>query len=195
MRNTFWFGAVLVVAALGVVGGCKSDLRLASRSALSGGMWTVKIQSSAFQDSQPIPAKYTQEGENLSPPLKWSKGPSGLKEWILIVEDADTRIDGDGNPAVHWMAYKIPGSVTELPEGAATAAKFAQGKNYLGENGYAGPIASEKRHRYFFQIFAVDTEQTFAPGITRAELAKQLKGFVLSKGMLIGTYQSPAKQK
>src|SRR5437867_3429960 len=114
---TIAFCAVCAVCAmLGLsLAGCSAESKLASNSDLSGGLWGVALHSAAFKHMEAIPEKYTQEGMNLSPPLNWSKGPSLLKEWALIVEDADAKMP-DGRPAAHWMVYKIPASVTELPE-------------------------------------------------------------------------------
>lgn len=194
MRTGLIAGVVLVAA--GLVAGCSAESKLASKSALSGGLWTVKVQSPAFKHEGEIPEKYTQEGMNVSPPLKWSAGPAGVKEWVVIVEDADNKVTGGaekGRPTLHWMVYGIPGNVHELPEGAASQVTYLQGKNYKGETGYAGPMPPPgKKHRYYFQVFALDSEQSFAPGMTRTQLAEKFKGNVLSKGQLIGTYTLPS---
>ena len=197
MRNTFLSGVVLVVAVActALLGGCSAEGKLAENSELTGGLWTVKLESPAFKNAEEMPEKYTQDGLNVSPPLKWSGGPSGIKEWAIIVEDADASYkDGPmkGLPLTHWIIYKIPPHVTELPEGASTSTKFPQGKNYKGEIGWAGPKPpSGKKHRYYFQIFALDTEQDWSAGLDRKELGKSFKGVVLSKGHLVGTYMSP----
>lgn len=194
MRSGLLWGVVLVAA--GLVSGCSAEGKLASKSALSGGLWTVKVQSPAFEHQGEIPEKYTQEGMNVSPPLKWSAGPAGVKEWVVIVEDADSKVTQGpekGRPALHWMVYGIPGNVHELPEGAASQGTYLQGKNYSGETGYAGPMPpAGKKHRYYFQVFALDSEQSFTSGMTRTQLAEKLKGHVLSKGQLIGTYTLPS---
>jgi Raf kinase inhibitor-like YbhB/YbcL family protein len=172
--------------------GCSAEGKLASNSELSGGLWGVSLTSTAFKSMEVIPEKYTQDGTNVSPPLKWSKGPSGVKEWVLIVEDADHKADDKDRPAVHWAVFKIPGNVTELPEGASRNMTHPQGKNYLGESGYAGPkLQGDKPHRYFFQIFALDTVQNLPAGADREMVKKNLQGYVLSKGQLVGMYPAP----
>lgn len=194
MRSAFTSRVVLVVTAAVLVG-CSAEGKLASRGKLSGGLWTVMVSSPAFKHEGEIPEKYTKDGLNVSPPLKWSAGPSGLKEWVLIVEDADATArsgSGKGRPLCHWLVYKIPAHVTELGERASESLKYPQGRNYTGESGYAGPNPPKgKKHRYYFQLFALDEVQDFAPGLDGAELVKQFKGHVLSKGQLIGTYTSP----
>src|SRR5690242_14345676 len=86
--------------------GCSAEGKLAANSELSGGLWTVSVTSSAFKYGEAIPEKYTAEGMNVSPPLKWSRGPSGLREWILVVQDADAKMK-EGYPATHWAVFKI----------------------------------------------------------------------------------------
>jgi len=180
--------AVGFLLLVGVGSGCSAEGKLASNSELSGGLWTVAVNSSAFKQGEAIPEKYTADGMNVSPPLKWSKGPSGLKEWVLIVQDADAK-GKEGFPASHWSVFKIPGNVTELPEGASKTIKYPQGVNYEGGTGYAGPNATgSKPHRYYFQLFAVDADQDIANGATREQIIKNFKGHVLSKGILMGTY-------
>jgi len=200
MMRSGWNWVVLLVAcaAACALGGCSPEEKLADRSERLGGLWGVRLSSPAFENGDPIPQQYTQYGQNISPPLKWSAGPSGVKEWILIVEDADKKADKQGRPALHWMVYEIPGTVTELAEGAAgNGLPYPQGKNYLGQVTYAGPKPPKdsKPHRYYFQIFAVDTPQKLAPGLDRQQLMKKFKGHVLTTGEMVGVYPEPKEEK
>jgi len=123
--------AVAVVLLL--VAGCGDASRnLASNGKLSGGLWSIRVTSDAFRDGQAIPAKYTEDGENVSPPLRWSNGPSGTTGYIIVVEDSDS---GRKFPAMHWLVYHIPVGTNELPENASKTANLTQGKNYKGTVG------------------------------------------------------------
>jgi Raf kinase inhibitor-like YbhB/YbcL family protein len=198
MQGTMWrsLGLSAVACLLLVLGaGCSAESKLASNSDLSGGLWTIAVNSSAFKQMEAIPEKYAADGMNTSPPLKWSKGPNLLKEWALIVQDADEKLE-DGYPATLWSVYRIPANVTELPEGASKSMSYPQGKNYKGENGYVGPSAKPgKRHRIYFQVFALDEPQDIPAGADRETIRKLFKGHVLSKGILIGTYTGPEEKK
>jgi len=156
----------------------------------------IKLTSPAFAEGQPIPKKYTGEGEDVSPPLEWSKPPEGTKELVLICDDPDApRKD----PWVHWVIYKIPADAKGLPEGVETAAKpkqpagVLQGKNSWpdGENvGYRGPMPPPgKPHRYFFRLYALDQVLDGPPELTKGELLQKTSGHVLGQGQLMGTYQ------
>jgi Raf kinase inhibitor-like YbhB/YbcL family protein len=169
--------------------GCgSSERKLASNTELSGGLSSLGVSCTAFRDGEAIPRKYTADGENVSPPLRWSGGPTGTKEFVVIVEDPDA--DND-MPAMHWMVYRMPASVRELPEGAsASDGQLVQGRNHTGQTGYAGPNPPKgNRHRYFFQVFALDQSLDLPAGATRAELGKSLERGAIAKGELIGTYQ------
>ncbi len=156
----------------------------------------IKLTSPAFDEGQPIPKKYTGEGEDVSPPLEWSKLPEGTKELALICDDPDApRKD----PWVHWVICKIPADAKGLPEGVEAVAKpkqpagTVQGKNSWpdGENvGYRGPMPPPgKPHRYFFKLLALDQPLDAPPGLTKEALLEKTSGHVLGEGQLLGTYE------
>jgi Raf kinase inhibitor-like YbhB/YbcL family protein len=170
-----------------VVAGCgNADRNLVTNKERSGGLWSISVRSPAFKEGQPIPRKYTEEGENVSPPLKWSNGPSGTTGYVVIVEDPDA---GKKIPALHWLVYQLPASTTELPENASATAGLTQGKNYKGQIGYTGPNPTKgNTHRYFFQVLAVDQTFQLPPGASREDLASAAERGAIAKGRLIGTY-------
>jgi Raf kinase inhibitor-like YbhB/YbcL family protein len=180
-------GAALAAFVVLAVGGCGSAERnLASNSELSGGLWSISVTSPAFRDGQAIPKKYTEDGENVSPPLRWSKGPTGTTGYVLMVEDPDA---GRKQPAMHWLVYRIPVGTNELPENAAATGNLMQGKNYKGTVGYAGPNPPKGNvHHYHFQVFAIDQTGEIGPGATRQDLEKAALRSAIAKGELIGTY-------
>src|SRR6476620_3326731 len=116
-----------LVAFVAVLAGCGPERNLASNKELSGGLWSISVTSPAFRDGEPIPKKYTKDGENISPPLKRSSGPSGTTGYIVIVEDPDAV---KKVPALHWLVYRIPCGTNELPENASASGNLVQGKNY-----------------------------------------------------------------
>lgn len=156
----------------------------------------IRLTSPAFADGQPIPKKYTGEGEDVSPPLEWSNLPEGTKQLALICDDPDApRKD----PWVHWIIYKIPAEAKGLPEGIEAVAKpkqpagAVQGENSWpeGENlGYRGPMPPPgKPHRYFFKLYALDQPLEVPPELAKEELLEKISGHVIGQGQLLGTYQ------
>jgi Raf kinase inhibitor-like YbhB/YbcL family protein len=159
----------------------------------------MKITSPAFEQGREIPARYTCEGEDVSPPLAWSEIPSGAKTLALIVDDPDAPDPAKPQRTyVHWVVYDIPVSAASLKENASKGGMpkgAVQGKNDWGKAEYGGPCPPIGRHRYFFKLYALDTELTGLSAGTKADLERAMKGHVVGNGELIGTYQKAAGKK
>jgi len=158
---------------------------------------SIQVTSTAFEDSQPIPKKYTGEGEDLSPPISWSGLPEGTKELVLICDDPDAPT---AEPWVHWVIYKIPASVTGLPEGIGRKPRLdmpngaLQGKNSwpIGQAiGYRGPMPPPGHgvHHYRFRLYALEARMIVEPGADKKTILDEIRGHVLAEGLLTGTYQ------
>jgi hypothetical protein len=152
---------------------------------------SLTLTSSAFAHQGEIPAKYTCEGKDLSPPLAWSGVPAGAKSLALIVDDPDAP-----DPAapkltwVHWVLYDIPPSATGLPEGAnPLPAGTRAGLNDWQRLGYGGPCPPIGRHRYFHKLYALDAVLPDLGRPDKAKLEAAMKGHVIAQAELIGTYQ------
>jgi len=153
----------------------------------------LSLDSSAFTPNAEVPARFTCEGEDISPPLAWFGGPQHAKSWALIVDDPDAP-----DPAapkrtwVHWVLYNLAGECRELPENAARSGlpePARHGANDWGKATYGGPCPPVGRHRYFFKLFALDTVLPDLHRPTKAQLLAAMQGHVLAEAVLIGTYQ------
>ncbi len=154
----------------------------------------MKLQSSAFAAGEPMPSKYTCEGENVSPPLAWRELPAGTKSLALIVDDPDAP-----DPAapkrvfVHWLVYDLPPEA-ELVEAQKTLpASARQGVNDWNQAAYGGPCPPIGRHRYFFKLYALDCELPDLGRVKKSELEQAMQSHVLGSAELIGTYQKVAR--
>jgi Raf kinase inhibitor-like YbhB/YbcL family protein len=160
---------------------------------------SIKITSTAFQAGGSIPSKYTCEDRDLSPPLAWSGAPPGTKTFALIVDDPDAPDPAKPQRVyVHWVLYNIPAATVALAENASKKGLpkgAVQGKNDWGKAEYGGPCPPIGRHRYFFRLYALDTELTGLSSPTKGDLERVMKGHVLDSGELIGTYQQAAIKK
>jgi Raf kinase inhibitor-like YbhB/YbcL family protein len=153
---------------------------------------SLRITSEAFADNQPIPRKYTGDGENVSPPLHIHGLPQGTKELAVIVDDPDAPRD---EPFVHWIMYKV--HQKDLPEGIPQSAQpgsppgAMQGRNSLGEFGYAGPAPppGHGTHHYRFHVYALDAPLQVPPGVDKKALMTAMMGRVIGDGMIVGTYR------
>lgn len=156
---------------------------------------SIILQTSAFQQTHPIPRKFTGDGDDISPPLSWSGIPSATQELALVVDDPDAPTP---EPWVHWILYKIPPAATSLPEHVlpslhvAAPAGALQGKNSWPKGiGYRGPAPPKGHgvHHYHFKLFALDAPVDLAAGIDKPTLLAAMQGHVIAQGELIGTYQ------
>jgi hypothetical protein len=156
----------------------------------------LKLVSSAFEPNGGIPARYTCEGDDLSPPLAWSGVPAQARSLALIVDDPDAPDPAAPKTTwVHWVLYNLPVGATHLDQGVTPSALPAgtlQGKNDWKRTGYGGPCPPIGRHRYFHKLYALDTQLPDLTQPTKDQLLKAMQGHVLAQGELIGTYQ---KQK
>ena len=158
---------------------------------------TLNLTSPAFAANGSIPAKYTCEGADVSPPLEWSGAPSGAKSFALIVDDPDAPDPAKPQRVyVHWVIYNIPASTTKLPENAAKSglpSEAVQGSNDFGKQSYGGPCPPIGRHRYFFKLYALDTELKGFNNPNKAQLEKAMRGHLVGNAELMGTYQKQKK--
>ena len=166
----------------------RPDMQAADAGALA-------LQSPVFADGRQIPGRYSAYGDDVSPPLAWQAVP-GAKSYALVMEDPDADRPA---PYVHWVAWNIPAGVTALPEGLSTDPRLddpdgmRQGLNDRGAAGYFGPRppAGSGVHHYHVQVFALDSMLDIDPGADRNALLKAMRGHVLARARLVGTYPAP----
>jgi len=149
----------------------------------------MEIKSSAFAHEAFIPAKYTCDGKNISPPLSWSGAPKETKSFALICDDPDAPM----GTWVHWVFFDIPAPVTSLPENVSRSEEIKglgkNGNNTSRRLGYDGPCPPSGIHRYFFKLYALDTVLNLKPGLTKEELLKAMDGHILTEAQLMGRYK------
>ena len=149
----------------------------------------MEIKSSAFGSGEMIPAKYTCDGADFSPPLEWSGSPAGTRSFALICDDPDAPM----GTWVHWVIYDIPPSATMLAEGITREKDLpgggTQGINDFRKIGYGGPCPPGGTHRYFFKLYALDSELGLKPGVTKDQLLKAMRGHILGEAQIMGTYK------
>lgn len=151
------------------------------------------LTSAAFRHLGDIPARYTCDGDDISPPLAWSGVPDGTRSLILIVDDPDAPDPRAPKMTwVHWLLYNLPSSTTNLAEGVAAKglpAGTLEGVNDWKRTGYGGPCPPVGRHRYFHKLYALDSMLSDLGRPTKAKLEKAMHGHVLAQTELIGGYE------
>jgi Raf kinase inhibitor-like YbhB/YbcL family protein len=154
-------------------------------------MMNLRLSSSAFADGGAIPARYTCEGRDVSPPLAWSGVPVGTRSLALIVDDPDAPDPRAPKMTwVHWVVFDLPPTARGLPEAVDASTLpggMREGVNDWKRSGYGGPCPPVGRHRYFHKLYALDTTLELERP-TKAQLETAMRGHVLATAQLIGTY-------
>lgn len=156
---------------------------------------TFEITSDAFEPGGALPVRFTADGLDVSPPLRWSGVPAAARELALILEDFDSR---GPRPFVHWIVYRIPPDVPGLPPGLKHKAgpdlpgEVLFGRNSIDNIGYDGPEPPMGRpHHYHFRLFALDRPVDVEPRPHRDALLKAMHGSVIAEAQLVATYKRP----
>jgi len=160
-----------------------------SETPLGGVAMKIEVSSTAFKEGATIPKQYTGDGKDVSPPLRWSEPPQGTKSFALICDDPDA----PRKTWVHWVLFNIPAQQRELKEAVPAQQELPngakQGKNDFGKIGYGGPAPPPgKPHRYFFKLYALDTQLDLPAGATKDQLVAAMKDHILAEGQLMGLY-------
>ena len=149
------------------------------------------VTSSAFTSGRALDDRYTQNGDNMPPPLAWARGPTGTQSYVVLAEDSGVN---RSEPIVHWIVYNIPGSARNLsleaPMEGALPNGALQGKNAMGKMSYVGPKPpAGQTHPYHFQVFALNTRLDIDPAnADRTAVINAMKGRVIASGDVIGNY-------
>lgn len=141
----------------------------------------MKLTSPAFKQGGAIPAKFTCDGADVSPPLEIADVPESTKSLVLIVDDPDAR----SSTWLHWLVYNIT-PLSRISEGDV---RGKQGMNDFGRKDYGGPCPPSGRHRYFFRLYALDSTLDLKEGASRKNVEKAMEGHVLEKAELMGLYE------
>ncbi|QLC49354.1 YbhB/YbcL family Raf kinase inhibitor-like protein [Methanolobus zinderi] len=193
-RNLSGFVIVLMILTfVSLVSGCIADSsnesqeepdRLINESdgdiQNNSGEDDIMITSSAFEDGDKIPAKYTCDGENVNPPFEFENLPEATKSLVLIITDPDAP---SGN-FVHWAVWNI------IPESGIeeNSVPGVVGRNSYGKASYTGPCPPSGTHEFVFRVFALDTELELEGGSKIDELEQGMQGHVLAEGKLTALY-------
>ncbi|HTG79509.1 MAG TPA: YbhB/YbcL family Raf kinase inhibitor-like protein [Sphingomicrobium sp.] len=177
MRRGF---SICVVLAAMAACGAKSE----------GEMTQFSIKSSAFADGQALPAEFTCDGADQSPPLQWFAPPSGTKSFALVVDDPDA----PRGTFRHWGAFNIPAVARELAPGAGNQDEglMVQARNDFGKPGYGGacPPPGHGPHHYRFKLMALDVDRlAVGNGASIKDIETAAEKHLVGRAELTGIYE------
>ena len=146
-----------------------------------------ELSSPAFSEGEAIPARFTCTGEDISPELHWAEPPAGTLSFALIMDDPDA----PSGTWVHWVLYNLPPEARGLPEGYTPEGEETAGNNSWKRTDYGGPCPPSGQHRYFFNLYALDTVLKSGAGLDKGGLLEAMEGHILAQGALMGVYEKP----
>jgi Raf kinase inhibitor-like YbhB/YbcL family protein len=195
-KNLNIFLVVLSLICISLIwGGCGSRSAptstappAAPSSEIEAKTTSFALNSTAFDPDQPIPVKYTCDGEDISPPLEWHDPPADTASFALIVDDPDA----PGGTWVHWVLYNLPAGIRNLSQAVPSDTSLTNGglngRNSWKRLGYGGPCPPGGTHRYYFMLYALDTVLELDGEPDKDQLVRAMEGHILAQTDLMGTY-------
>ncbi len=178
---------VLLIAWL-VFAGCSSQKTAPPVTQLStvqkGESRMLNLSSAAFEANMAIPAKYSCKGDDVSPPLAWKNAPTETRSFALIFDDPDA----PAGTWVHLVVFNIPAEMDTFPEDISLPPDISVGKNSWGNTRYGGPCPPSGIHRYFFKLYALDTDLSLKDGASKTDLLAAMEHHILAQAELMGTF-------
>jgi Raf kinase inhibitor-like YbhB/YbcL family protein len=145
----------------------------------------ITITSLAFENGGNIPIKFTCDGDEITPPLNFNNIPNGTISLVLILDDPDA----PGGTWVHWIVFNIPADITGFKEDVGP--RYYIGKNSWGDIAYGAPCPPiGEEHRYYFRLYALDSELDLLDGASRKEIDDAMTGRIIGQTCLMGKYSS-----
>jgi Raf kinase inhibitor-like YbhB/YbcL family protein len=149
-----------------------------------------EIVSAAFKEGAFIPARFSCQGDNISPALQWRNPPAGTRSFALIVDDPDA----PAGTWTHWVVFNLPAQIRVMDEDAPKQDELPdgglQGLTSFGRVGYGGPCPPPgEAHRYFFTLYALDAMLNLQSGASRPTVLAAIKGHILAEAKLMGRFK------
>jgi Raf kinase inhibitor-like YbhB/YbcL family protein len=146
----------------------------------------MELKTAAFAEGDPIPAKHTCAGDDVSPKLEWSGVPGNAEELMLIVDDPDS----PGGIWVHWVIAGLDPSSRGLEEGEVPPGAV-EGVNDFERMGYGGPCppVGHGPHRYVFHLYALSSGSGLLEGMTAGEARRAVQDKVIEEARYMGTFE------
>lgn len=146
----------------------------------------ITVTTTAFKAGAAIPERYSCEGENVPPPLRWQGTPPGTAELAVVVEDPDA----PRGTFVHWLVVGIDPATTALePESLPPRSEVLPGS--ADNPTYVGPCPpnGSGTHHYFFEVYALPRRPDLPEAATPLEKVRAIRAAASAGGWLVGTFK------
>ncbi len=145
----------------------------------------MNLISPAFKDKERIPKKFTCDGRGVNPALEIANASEKAESFVLIVDDPDA----PAQTFVHWLLANISPERKCIGEDSSPS-EAVVGENSGGSTDYYPPCPPSGKHRYFFKLYALDTQLDLEEGFTKSELEEAIERHVVVEAKLTGIYGS-----
>jgi len=143
------------------------------------------ITSSAFNDGDPIPKKFTCDGGDINPELLIQNIPAEAQSLALVLHDPDAPTKGG---FAHWAVWNIDPATSLIKEESIPPGSV-EGENGAGWVGYMGPCPPPgAAHHYHFQLYALDAVLDLPVGASVMALQKEIAAHTVASAELVGLY-------
>jgi phosphatidylethanolamine-binding protein (PEBP) family uncharacterized protein len=125
----------------------------------------MSITSPAFERNGAIPAQYTCDGANISPPLQWQNVPAKTAALVLFVIDDSATGPASG---IRWVVGDIGPTAKGVAAGKTPAGGIV-GSDTQGKSGYGGICPERgKTSTVEFVLYALKKPISLSPGFQPA---------------------------
>jgi len=145
------------------------------------------LESNDFKNNEILDKKFTCDGEDFSPHLKWYDVPEGTKSYALTF----TRPDPELGEISHWYIYNIPLDVKEIQQDGIIPG--IEVENDFCTLHYEGPNAADGIKKYIFRIYALDVEKL--EGLKKQNFKKIIRQHTIEYTELVGMYERKSTPK
>src|SRR3989338_4818741 len=147
----------------------------------------MKITSDSFKSNGNIPSKFTCDGDNVNPNLRFEDIAENSKSLVLIMDYPDA-VPVAGFVWEHWLVWNIDPNTEEISENSVPR-EAVEGRNSRGKNSYGGPCPPDKEHRYYFRLYALDTVLDISRNSQKKDIESAMKGQIIDRAELVGKYK------
>lgn len=148
---------------------------------------TLLVASPAFATGGPIAARYTCDGTDTSPPVRWGAIPHGTAELALFILNFNSTA---GAPLpIYWAVAGLHPTLRGIPAGKLPPGAIV-GRNSLGQSRYTiCPAKNEGLQHYVVALFAIQHPVPAAPGFDASAVYRAASNAAEFKGLTTFSYQ------
>lgn len=150
---------------------------------------TIVVKSKALPAT--MPARYTCDGQDISPPLEWGAVPANTGSLALFVEELTPEPATDTYAvSIAWAIAGLNPGLHRLATGELPAGAYA-GTNSAGKQDYSICPKKGTRVAYQFELYGLPRSATIARGFPALQVVRELQASpsISAYGTLTTSYE------